>query len=118
MKDPGLPQFYDKRANSLFLYPKPSFTQTDSLKVYFQRNVSYFVPTDTTKQPGFNPQFHRLLSANAALDYAMAKNIPQANPNSRLNALIAKLQESLKSYYARKSKDENLSLRARRWKFF
>lgn len=118
----GQPQFYDKVANSIFLYAPSSYNSTGGLKVYFQRNIEYFTPTDTTKVAGFNPQFHRLLSAKAALDFALSKNLPQGLPHGRvpnaLTTMISTLESNLQSYYTRKAKDENLGLRTRRWKFF
>lgn len=116
-KQPGQPEFYDKRGNSLFLYPAPSYSQDASLKAYFQRNISYFVPTDTDKTPGFNQQFHRILSVRAALDYAISKDL-SVNKIKMLTSMSATLLEGLKAAYARKSKDENIGLKARRWKFF
>jgi len=122
MSSGGVPQWYDKVANSVFLYPAPNYNATGGLKVYFQRNISYFVPTDTTKVPGFNPQFHQILSVSAALDYATAKNLPQGLPHGRIpTALTTKLdglKANLQEYYSRKSKDENLRIGGRRWKFF
>lgn len=127
LSQPGIPQYYDKLANSIFLYPKSSYsTLSDGvtpalLKVYFQRNVSYFVPTDTTKTPGFNPQFHRILSMEAALDYARAKNLDIGLPHGKIpNSFVGELQnlyQDLQNYYSRKSKDENLTLHIRKWKW-
>ena len=122
LSNPGIPQYYDKTANSVFLYPSPIYSQDASLKVFYQRNISYFVPTDTTKTPGFNTQFHQILSVSAALDYATSKNLPQGLPHGRIpTALTTKLENlkmNLQNYYSRKSKDENLRIGSRRWKFF
>lgn len=118
---PGIPIYYDKIANSIFLYPAPSYNATAGLKCYFQRNVSYFIPSDTTKVPGFNPQFHRLLSAKAALDYALANNLPQGMPHGKvpnaLTTMIETMEENLQEYYSRRGKDENLHIGNRRWHF-
>lgn len=123
----GVPQYYDKMANSIFLYPKPSYqfladgVTPALLKVYFQRNVSYFVPTDTTKVPGFSSMFHRILSMEASLDYARAKNLDIGLPHGKIpNSFVADLQtlfDDLTEYYSRKSKDENIQLRVRKWKW-
>jgi hypothetical protein len=74
----GTPLYYDKIANSIFLYPKPSYSQAASLKVWFQREPSYFTTSDTTKEPGFNPLYHRLIPLWAAYDYAIANQITNA----------------------------------------
>lgn len=121
LSQPGIPQYYDKLANSIFLYPAPSYSQADSLKVYFQRNVNYFVPTDTTKIPGFASPFHRILSMEATLDYARAKNLDIGLPHGKIpNSFVSELQtlySDLQDYYSRKSKDENLTLQIRKWKW-
>ena len=126
LNQPGVPQYYDKMANSIFLYPPSSYdTKADStparLKVYFQRNASYFSPTDTTKVPGFAPMFHRLLSMEAALDYARAKNLDIGLPHGKIaNSFVSEVQtlySDLQDYYTRKSKDENISLKIRKWKW-
>lgn len=121
MNVPGVPIYYDKIANSIFLYPAPSYNAAAGLKCYFQRNVTYFTPTDTTKVPGFNPQFHRLLSAKAALDYALANNLSQGLPHGRvpnaLTTMIESMEQNLQEYYSRRSKDENLHAGTRAWKF-
>ncbi|MGI9118415.1 MAG: hypothetical protein ACR2IQ_02610 [Minisyncoccia bacterium] len=116
LSQPGIPQYYDKLANSIFLYPKPSYSQDASLKVYFQRNVSYFTPTDTTKQPGFSNMFHRLLSMSAAMDYAQAKNLDLLR-NQPFVLELAQMWADLQSYYTRKAKDENLNMHIRKWKW-
>lgn len=121
LNTPGIPQYYDKMANSIFLYPAPSYAQVTSLKVYFQRQTTYFVPTDTTKSPGFSPLFHRILSMGAAVDYATAKNLDIILPHGRIpNSFIAdldKMWDDLRNYYSRKGKDENLGLKVRKWKW-
>lgn len=116
MKSAGTPQFYDKLGNSMFLYPKPSYTLAGGLKAYFKRNISYFVPSDTTKTPGFASPFHRFLSISAGLDYAVAKILDSQKVQSLTNqkAVIA---ESMADFYTRRSSDENLHLGARAWKF-
>lgn len=109
-KTAGLPIYYDKIANSIFLYPKPNYTQAASLKVYFQRNVSYFTASDTTKQPGFASPFHRLLSLGASFDFALKKGLPQLNS---LREQIAVMEQALMDFYAQRPKDERIGLTAR-----
>lgn len=116
----GLPQYYDKVGNSLFLYPKPSYSQAASLKLYFERGPSYFLTTDTTKSPGFNPLFHRLVSLKASLDYAMQAELSVAGGVMRggfktgLLAAVSDMENELEEYYALRDKDEHLRLKARR----
>lgn len=118
LKDAGVPIYYDKTANSMFLYPKSSYNATLGLKVYFKRNINYFLPTDTTKVPGFASMFHRYLSICAAIDYAVAKNLPQKDGQTSLFAQKLEMEENLADFYTRRASDENLHIGGRRWKFF
>ena len=106
----GVPQFYDKVGNSLFLYPTPSYTLANGLKLYFERGPSYFTTSDTTKTPGFNPLFHRLCSLWAAYDYAY---INQLGATDRLLQSIATMENQLTEHYSLRDKDEHVRLRAR-----
>jgi len=107
----GRPLYYDKMGDELWLYPKPSSAHvitTDGLKVYYQRGPSYFTTADTTKQPGFAPLFHRILSLGAALDYAMAKGM-----NSKISTLmpqLTKLQADLVTFYAGRVRDQKVRM--------
>jgi hypothetical protein len=107
----GVPQYYDKVGNSLFLYPKPSYTQVASLKLYFERGPSYFTTTENDKVPGFNPLFHRLLSLYASYDYASANT--QVNKDD-LAIKIALMESDLEMYYAKRDKDEHIRLTTRK----
>lgn len=110
LKTSGLPKYYDKMANSLFLYPSPaaaSVTTTNGLKVWFQRPPSYFVVGDTSKVPGFNSMFHRLVALIASRDYAMNKQLSNAKA---LAELVTQQEESLGETYSLRNKDEHIGL--------
>lgn len=113
-KTSNVPVYYDKIANSIFLYPKPNYTQAASLKIYFKRPPSLFASTDTTKVPGFNSLYHDLISLIIAHDYAIANGLPNAN---LLEAEVMKKQEALQEDYALRSKDEHLIIAPRRGSF-
>lgn len=77
-KTAGIPAYYDKIADNIIrLYPKPSENITAGLKFYFQRTPSYFVATDTTKEPGVPAPLHKGFYINAAYDCAEANGLPQ-----------------------------------------
>jgi hypothetical protein len=109
--DAGLPVKYDKVGNSIMLYPKPGagkVTLAAGLKVYFQRIPSYFTASDTTKTPGFNPLYHRVLSLAAAIDYCIAKGL--SKKQVALEREYQKLNEQMMAHYASRSKDEQATL--------
>lgn len=100
----GTPIYYDKIGNSIFLYPKPSYSLTAGLKVYFKRNGSYFVSTDTTKKPGFAIHLHRYVSLSMAKDYAIAKMLSGDKITSLYNEL-AVMKQNIIQHYGRRQKD-------------
>lgn len=118
----GTPIYYDKIGNSVFLYPKPSYTQASSLKVYFKRGpvaITTASLTSATAKPGFNTMFHELIPLWVSYDYGMANGLTNVG---LLMTEIQRLETSIQDAYALRDKDEHLSLRARQpnrgWNFF
>jgi len=74
----GLPKYYDIRGFSIFLYPAPaaaSVTTSEGLKIYFSRDIKEFSVTDTSTEPGFNHDYHRIVSLGSAYDYCLSNGI-------------------------------------------
>lgn len=106
----GFPEYYDKTAdNFIRLYPTPSENITDpGLIFYFQRVGSYFVATDTTKEPGVSPLLHRGFVIASAYDGALTLGL------NNLSALAVELQKEdlkMKEYFAIRNTDEPKSIR-------
>lgn len=78
MSTPSMPTFYVPLANSIKLYPAPNYSQAASLRVTYDRGVTAFASTDTTKAPGFASQFHEAVPYGGALQFAKYKTLPQA----------------------------------------
>lgn len=110
----GTPTHYDKLADALFLYPNPNYDLSDGLKVFFQREASYFTASDTTKEPGFAKNFHRFISLWACYDYAFAKQLPITKV---LRDEIQVMTTELQDFYSTRSKDEHITLKVRRGNF-
>lgn len=108
----GTPIRYDKLANSVFLDPPPSYAHATGLRIFYQRNVSYFTTADTTKVPGFARQFHGLLSLHAAKRYAMENTMPDRLKNIKEEIVL--MEAELIEFYSRRNADEKISLRVRR----
>lgn len=104
----GIPLYYDKLANSVFLYPAPNYDSAGGLRVYYQREPNYFLSTDTTKQAGFASILHRLISLKASYDYVVANNL--SDKITILRDEIAKKELELRKFYGRRNKDEVLVL--------
>jgi hypothetical protein len=97
----GLPVVYDLVGNYINLYPPPGtneVTLTSGMATYVDRDVTEFTTASTTTVPGFAPQFHRLLSLQAALDFIQ-------DPSQRSLFLGEKqqLSEGLKRFYNSRS---------------
>lgn len=111
MRDAAQPVYYDKLANSVFLYPKPNYSQSASLKIRFQRGPALFTSAEVTtgtKQPGFSSLYHDLIPLWVAYNYALDNTQPTAN--GYLTEVLRK-EEALMSDYQMKSKDEIIKLR-------
>lgn len=75
----GVPWQYDKTANGIFLDPAPGYNATSGLKIWINREPSYFVSTDTTKMPGCPGNHHRYFALKPALDYARRQGLKNYN---------------------------------------
>lgn len=75
LKTPAVPMFYRPTATGLKLYPPANFSQFQSLRIQLSRDISSFLPTDTTKVPGFDPLFHEGVSLYMAYRYAQQKGL-------------------------------------------
>jgi len=109
MSADGLPIYYDLIGNYINLYPGPAATHvttSSGMAVYVDRNVTLFTSGSTTAAPGFAPQFHRLLSLQAALDF-------EKDPQQRQLFLAEKgqLTEGLKRFYSSRSVETRTSIR-------
>ncbi len=94
----GIPRYYRLVGETIELFPAPNYTQAASLKVYFNRDISVFASTDTTKTPGFAAPFHRALSVGAALDFAMANSMNEKI--STLSQMWVDFERRIKNFYS------------------
>lgn len=99
----GVPTRYDKLGNGIFLDLIPNYNSTDGLKVYVDREPSYFVYTDTTKKPGVPGLLHRYFAVKPAMDFARTKG--KANYNA-LALEVARLEKLIGETFAQRTKDE------------
>jgi hypothetical protein len=108
-KTNGVPQFYDKLANSIMLYPQPdvaggAVTASNGLKVGFQRGAEQFTVSDTTKTPGFASIYHKLIPLMASYEYATANDM--TNKAQLLNNKIQEERDKLKRFMQKREKDD------------
>jgi hypothetical protein len=98
----GVPYTYDKTGNGIFLDPIPSYDAAAGLKLYVNREGSYFTSSDTTKKPGVPGLFHRYLALRPAEDYARRNGKPSY---TALRAERMQMEEDIKAYYGRRERD-------------
>ncbi len=93
--DTGIPTVWLEKGNVIFLgLGKPNYSATNGIKVFFEREQSYFVSTDTTKEPGIPRPFHRLLPMIAARGWLIV-NKPTSIAIADLGAKILEAKKQL-----------------------
>lgn len=106
----GFPREFEVRGRSIILSPAPdsgSVTATKGLKIFVSRSVTPL--ENDTDEPGFDREFHRLLSIGAAIDWCIASDIPKKKQEleRQWQELMAKLIE----FYANRDKTISYKLR-------
>lgn len=100
----SLPTHYDKIADNIIrLFPKPATSVTAGLKFYFQRTGSYFLASDTTKQPGVSPLLHRGFVIAGAYDGALTLGLANLQP---LSVEMQREEAKMKEYFSSRNNDE------------
>lgn len=113
----GTPDHYDKTANGLFLDPIPSYASTNGLKLYINREASYFTTSDTTKKPGVHGDLHKYFYLKPASEYARRNNL--ANYRN-IEREVLKLEGIngrgglIRETYARREKDVRKIMRPKK----
>lgn len=103
----GVPNTYEKIGNSFKLEPKPNYSQSDSIKVNFQRNAQHFTILDTTKEPGFAPHLHKIITFYVAFQWALAKD-PNSAPNWKV--VLDDYTKRLKDHYTKRITDKRSTM--------
>lgn len=92
----GIPTHYLEQGNTIYLYPKPNYAVAAGIQLFFEREQSYFVFGDTTKEPGIPKPFHILLVLYAALDWTLINRPDDVATITRIEARILKVEQQLK----------------------
>lgn len=96
--DVGIPSRVLIRGNTVFFDVIPNYNATSGVKVFFSREQTRFVSTDTTKAPGIPAPFHNLLSLYTSKDW-LAVNKPENTVLiSEVKQEIAKREQELMSF--------------------
>jgi hypothetical protein len=95
--DVGVPSHFIEKDNVVFLWPKPNYSATAGIKLFFERIPDYFTSSDTTQTPGIPSPFHPLLALYASLDWILVNKPDQASLITRIEARITQMRSDLKS---------------------
>ena len=99
----GMPTGYYKIADNIIrLNRLPSASVTSGLKFYFQRTPSYFVATDTTKEPGVASLLHRGFVIASAYDGALTLGLPNLQP---LSVEMQREEKKMIQYFSGRNND-------------
>lgn len=98
----GVPTCYDKTGNGIFLDLIPNYNSTDGLKVFINREGSYFTVSDTTKKPGFAGLFHEYLALRPSYQFAYRKGLQ--NVTAIQNEML-RMEQEITKYYGNREKD-------------
>lgn len=102
----GIPNSYDKRGNSIFVDPIPNYTKADGIKIYINRESTYFTTTDATKKAGFAGIFHEYLALRPSYFYCLRNGIAKATVYKQE---MLEMEQRIRDYY--KARDKNVTRR-------
>lgn len=106
----GTPYKYNMKANGIFLDPIPDYNKTNGIKVFINREASYFTTSDTTKKAGFDGLYHEYLAIKPAYNYARDNGMARAE---QLKRDLLEMEERIREHYSRKSRDVRRTLTAK-----
>lgn len=104
----GTPTKYDKTGNGIFLDAVPNYSITNGLKLYINRESTYFLTSDTTKKPGFAGIFHEYLALRPSYQYAYRNNLKNLLP---LQSEMLRMEKEIERYYGSRQRDVKPGLR-------
>lgn len=95
--DIGTPRWFLKKGNTIYLFPQPNYSSTNGAKISFEREISYFASTDTTKEAGIPRTTQGLLPLYASYDWLVVNLPANGTLITRVEAQIAKREQALKN---------------------
>ena len=102
VKAQGVPWRYDKTGNGIFLDPIPNYSDTDGLKLFINRESTYFTVSDIVKISGIDSLCHDFLYLKPSYEYARDKSLTNKIDLARDMAVSWK---KIEGRYGSKEKD-------------
>ena len=98
----GVPSGFLEVGNVLYLDVLPSYSATNGIQLFFQRQQAYFTPTGTSAtdatEPGIPLPFHEILGLYAALDWNSVNRSEDGNLLSLIQGRITKREKELREF--------------------
>jgi hypothetical protein len=98
----GTPTHYDKTGNGIFLDLIPSYSKTNGLRLFINREASYFTSADTTKKLGFTGLYHEYVALYASYQYARAKSLEN---REALKRDMTEIEQKIKKHAGTRQRD-------------
>lgn len=107
----GTPRRYGKMTNAIQFETPTNYNATNGLKVYVNREASYFATSDTTKKPGVPGIHHDYFFLRPAMEYArdnllasfpLLRDAVMEYEGNEENGVIGKIER----HFSRRRKDE------------
>lgn len=101
----GFPTQWKLEGRSIMLNKKPTadyVTLANGLRIFLSQQVTKFTKSDAAVSPGFEEQFHELLSKGPAFDFCVANSMyDKANV---LKSEINEMKKDLEEFYSNRNK--------------
>lgn len=106
----GIPTRYGKLANGIFLDTPTNYNATNGLKLFINREGSYFTTSDTTKKPGVPGIHHEYFVFKPCYQYARSKQLENATGLEKLvldyeGSERLRVTGKIQEYFSRREKD-------------
>jgi len=97
----GQPTCYDRTGNGIIFDVIPNYNATAGLKMFINREGSYFTVSDTTKKPGIDGRLHEYLVVSPACKFAQRNSL---NNEQLLYNRKLLLEKKISEVYSKKDR--------------
>jgi hypothetical protein len=108
--DDATPLYYKLMGDTIELFPASNYNSAGGLKVYYDRGMTSFVYTDTTKAPGFASEYHDFVPLFASLEWLVI-NMPGDARTAQIEKKYTQKTLDLKTFYNKRFPDKKKVLR-------
>jgi hypothetical protein len=98
----GTPSCYDRTGNGIIFDVIPNYDIEDGVKLFINREGSYFTVSDTTKKSGLDGRLHEYLVISPAYKYASRNSLDNKTDLEKRKLI---LEDKIKQVYSRKDRD-------------